>query len=289
VGKLGLQLDHPRDGVLPYHAPDGSPWQLRLLVADRAPELLPVAMPEEAAGEEVEWLPRAEVTGQQDTHTTVTALAEFSRCPRRYFVGHYLGFAGRLARPSQESAEDRELAADEFGTQVHELLAGKPVAEPDEEALRLVEVFRRSPLGRRVAEAARVEREFDFLMALEGLVIRGQVDLWFEDRAGLAIVDYKTDAVTAAEAHRRAQDYSLQLRLYAMAVERVAGRAPDRAWLHFLRPNTLVEVNLAPSLFESPAEAVREFMEAQSELNFPLNEGPHCHRCPFYKGACPAA
>ena len=42
-------------------------------------------------------------------------------------------------------------------------------------------------------------------MAVEDLVMRGQVDLWFEEGGELAIVDYKTDAVTAAEAHRRAR------------------------------------------------------------------------------------
>src|ERR1035441_2857955 len=104
----------------------------------------------------------------------------------------------------------------------------------------------------------------------------------------LAIVDYKTDAVTAAEAHQRAHDYELQVRLYALAVERVAGRAPDKAWLHFLRPNTVVEVDLTPSLLESPEQMVREFQEAQERGEFPLREGERCKRCPFYRDLCPA-
>jgi CRISPR/Cas system-associated exonuclease Cas4 (RecB family) len=93
--------------------------------------------------------------------------------------------------------------------------------------------------------------------------------------------------VSPAEAHHRARDYALQLRLYAMALERMAGRAPDRAWLHFLRPDTLVEVDLTPSLIESPEQTVRDFQEAQSKLDFPLNEGQHCHRCPYYRDMCP--
>ncbi len=101
-------------------------------------------------------------------------------------------------------------------------------------------------------------------------------------------MDYKTDDVTAVEAHRRSQDYGLQLRLYCMAVERIAGRPPDRAWLHFLRPNTVVEVDLTPSLLESPEQMVRDFQEAQSGLEFPLNEGERCQRCPFSRGLCPA-
>ena len=155
-------------------------------------------------------------------------------------------------------------------------------------ALPISQVFRESALGKRVERAVRVEREFDFLMAVEGLAMSGQVDLWFEEGGELAIVDYKTDAVTAAEAHQRAQEYELQVRLYAMAVERVAGRVPDKAWLHFLRPNTVVEVDLTPSLLESPEQMVKEFQEAQERGEFPLSEGEHCKRCPFYRDLCPA-
>src|ERR1017187_3102792 len=103
-----------------------------------------------------------------------------------------------------------------------------------------------------------------------------------------AVFCLKTDAVTAAEAHQRAQDYELQVRLYALAVERVAGFSPGRAWLHFLRPNTAVEVDLTPSLLESPEQMVREFQEAQERGEFPLSEGEHCKRCPFYRDLCPA-
>jgi CRISPR/Cas system-associated exonuclease Cas4 (RecB family) len=73
-----------------------------------------------------------------------------------------------------------------------------------------------------------------------------------------------------------------------MAVEQLAGRAADRAFLCFLRPNAVVEIDLAPSLLESPSEIVREFQEAQSSLQFPLNEGEHCHRCPFFRDLCRA-
>jgi ATP-dependent exoDNAse (exonuclease V) beta subunit len=292
--RLHVDVDSPREEIVTRTAPDGSPWQLRLLVTDRAPG--PEAAPRRAeAPPQAEPEPLAvappEIVEQHDAATTVTALAEFSRCPRRYYLARYLGFGGRTAaapRDPSESEADRELAADEFGTQVHEILAGRPVAQPDPEALRLAAVFRENPLGRRVAKAARVEREFDFLMAVDGLVVRGQVDLWFDEGGTLGIVDYKTDSVTASEAHRRAQDYALQLRLYAMAVERVAGRPPERAWLHFLRPNTVVEVDLTPSLLDSPEAIVHDFQDAQSNQEFPLEEGDHCHRCPFFKGICPA-
>ena len=169
------------------------------------------------------------------------------------------------------SGEPAGLSAADLGSQVHALLAGNPSGDIAPEARRLAEVFLQSPLGRRAARATRIAREFDFVMALEDLVVSGQVDLWFEEGGELVVADYKTDDVTAAEARHRARDYALQLRLYALAVERVAGRAPDRAFVHFLRPNVVVEVDLTPTLIESPEQTVRDFQEAQSKLDFPLS------------------
>jgi CRISPR/Cas system-associated exonuclease Cas4 (RecB family) len=123
---------------------------------------------------------------------------------------------------------------------------------------------------------------------VEDLVVSGQVDLWFEEGGELAIVDYKTDAVSGMDAHLRARDYGLQLRLYALAVECVTGRPPRRAWLHFLRPDKVVEVDLTPSLLDSPEQVVRELAEAQNALEFPLREGERCKRCEFFRGLCPA-
>jgi CRISPR/Cas system-associated exonuclease Cas4 (RecB family) len=223
-------------------------------------------------------------TGLQDTKATVTAIAAFAKCPREYYLRHYLGLEGR-ARKLEAAGE---LSAAEFGTQVHALLAGSLVSNPDPEALRLADVFRQGPLGRRAERAKRVEREFDFLMAVDDVVLRGQVDLWFEEGGELVIVDYKTDSVTPLEAHQRAGDYALQLRLYAMAVERVTGRTPDRAWLDFLRPNTVIEVDLAPSLVDVPEHVVHDFQQAQARLEFPLVEAAHCHRCAFFHDLCPS-
>jgi ATP-dependent exoDNAse (exonuclease V) beta subunit len=286
VERLLLDVSAPGEEMVVESAPDGKAWKLRVRVAEAAPELAKAPRAAEPE-QDVQYLTAPIPDGQQNTNATVTALAQFANCPREYYLAQYLGYEGRKRRLEREE-EDGELSAGDFGTQVHALLAGKPVPTPDAEAVRLAEVFRQSPLGKRSARAARAEREFDFLMALDDLVVRGQVDLWFEEGGELVVVDYKTDAVTAAEAHHRARDYAMQLRLYAMAVERLAGRPPSRAWLHFLRPDTLVEVDLSPSLLESPEHLVRDFQEAQSKLEFPLNEGPRCRTCPFFRDLCPA-
>jgi len=285
---LNLDTETGRDEVLSNAAPDGKNWKLHV----RAMADPPVAADGRASvrveqlERPVEWLAPAHVDGQQDGNATVTAVACFAVCPRQYYLRHYLGFAGRQTTPTEDGGN--ALTASELGIQVHALLAGIPVPNAAPEAVRLAKVFSQSALGRRVEKAVRVEREFDFLLAVEDLVVRGQVDLWFEEGGELAIVDYKTDAVGAAEAHQRAGDYVLQVRLYALAAERVTGRPPDRAWLYFLRPNTLVEVDLGPSLLDSPEQVVRELAEAQNALEFPLREAEHCKRCEFFRGLCPA-
>jgi ATP-dependent exoDNAse (exonuclease V) beta subunit len=286
VERLELPLDEPGERVVTRIAPDGKEWNLRVSVIAEAPELLNWTA--EAADAEVReelLLDAPAAIDQHDTNATVTALAKFAICPRQYFLGHYVGFEGRARKLADP---DSDLPASELGTQVHALLAGTGSVNVDAEAVRLAGVFHQSALARRMAKASRVEREFDFLMAVEDLVVRGQVDLWFLEGGELVIVDYKTDDVTASQAHQRAQDYAPQLRLYAMAVERVAGSPVDRAWLYFLRPDAPVEVNLAPSLLDSPEQLVRDLQEAQSKGEFPLNEGERCQRCAFYKDLCPA-
>jgi ATP-dependent helicase/nuclease subunit A len=291
---LQLNTEACRDEVVSFTAPDGKPWNLRVQIAEGVPELLVNSRPGTLVEDTVELVAAPSVEGQQDANATVTALAKFAKCPREYYLAHYLGFAGRRGKPRQEDDgqdedEDGDFTAGEFGVQVHALLAEKPVERPEREALRLAEVFRQSALGRRLARATRIEREFDFVMSMEDLVISGQIDLWFEEGGEVTIVDYKTDDVTASEARQRAQDYSLQLKLYAMAVERLAGRPPAHAWLHFLRPDKAIEVDLSPSLLDSPQQMVRDFQEAQAKLEFPMNLGEHCRRCQFYKDLCPAA
>jgi ATP-dependent helicase/nuclease subunit A len=285
AGKLGVDPDIPREEEVACRAPDGEPWTLRLLVTGGMPEL-PARQELVESVREVEWTAPPELSGQQDANVTVTGLARFAACPRKYYLGTYLGFEGKV-RNAGERASGPD--ASQIGTEVHQLLADTPVADPAPESQRLAQVFRESALGRRAAKAARAEREFDFLMAVESMVVRGQIDLWFEEDGGLVIVDYKTDAVNGQEAHQRAQDYAQQVRLYAMALERMTGKVPKEAWLHFLKPNTAVAVDLAPSLLDAPEQIVLDLQAAQQSLDFPLLEGTHCRRCEFFRDLCPAA
>jgi RecB family exonuclease len=178
-----------------------------------------------------------------------------------------------------------ELDEAELGLQVHALLAGTPVSEASEEAVRLAQVFERSELARRLERATRIEREFDFAIELEEMVLRGQIDLWFDEGGETVLVDYKTGT---PEAGPRLEAYELQLRIYALALERLTGKLPDRAVLFFLRTGEAAEVTLDLPALEATRAILRAFRHAQDRLDFPLREGAQCWSCAWLARLCPA-
>jgi ATP-dependent helicase/nuclease subunit A len=223
-------------------------------------------------------LDHAAVTGQHDSSAAVTDVAQFAACPRKYYLGRYLGL---MPAPTGLGT-----GAIELGLEVHKALAGQPADSAgvlSQDALELARRFEESQLGQRAARARRVEREFDFLLAVEDVVLRGQIDLWFEEGGELTLVDYKTDRDEASAA-----EYALQLRLYALALERYAGRLPDRAALCFLRSGRVTEVSLSGADLDDARAAVRALASAQNSLEFPMKIGEQCRRCAFYEGLCPA-
>jgi CRISPR/Cas system-associated exonuclease Cas4 (RecB family) len=121
------------------------------------------------------------------------------------------------------------------------------------------------------------------MVEIDDVVLRGQIDLWFEAGGALVLVDYKTDRDEAS-----AEGYALQLQLYAIALERYAGRRPDRAVLHYLRSGKVIDITLGEPELAAARHAVREFREAQDLLQFPLKVGEQCGKCRFFGGVCPA-
>ena len=222
--------------------------------------------------------------GQHDSGAPVTAIGTFIACPRKYYLAHYLGFS-QIRKPDEHGTELAKSAVD-IGTQVHALLAGLAVESASAEALRLAEVFHSSPLAARIKRAVHVEREFDFVMEIEEIVIRGQIDLWFEEDGELVLVDYKTGHLeTEAD---RLQSYTLQLQFYAIALERLTGRLPDRAFLYFLRSNHVTPVQVDKDSLAAAKAFLGKLRAAQEHVSFPLSESEQCQRCEFYRGLCPA-
>jgi len=289
---LRLNLSTPQQRVEQVEAPDGERFPLRILAVNTAPPPRGT-MGQAASLPQVQTVERPAVHDQHDFAASVTSVALFGHCPRRYYLERYLGWPGNSPRrlrfkEADDDELDDDLDATSFGLQVHALLAGQLVAGATAEARKLAEAFHASDLGRRAARASRVAREADFLMAVEDIVLRGQIDLWFEEGGELVLADYKTDDIKARDAAERAAFYAPQLRLYAMALEHITGRFPDKGYVYFLRPGVPVPIALERTLLDDPEMLVRAFRDAQSTVTFPLHEGEHCRRCPYFHGLCPA-
>jgi ATP-dependent exoDNAse (exonuclease V) beta subunit len=287
---LGLDLSAPAHRVQLVEAPNGEKFPLRVFASDKPPEFED-RTELRAAAAPVQIVARPPVDNQYDFAASVTSVALFAHCPRRYYLERYLGWRGNSPRKLQSAEEEDpgdEIDASQFGLDVHALLAGQTVDRAPVEARRLVEAFHASELGQRAARASRSEREFEFVMAIENVVLRGQIDLWFEESGELVLVDYKTDDVKARETAARSEFYAPQLRLYALALERMVGRFPAKAFLYFLRPDITRPVTLERTLLDSPEDLVREFRDAQNTLDFPLREGEYCRQCAYFHGLCPA-
>jgi ATP-dependent exoDNAse (exonuclease V) beta subunit len=225
-------------------------------------------------------LPIIYPSGQYDSTASITSISLFEACPRRYYLSRHVGLSGTGFSLSI-SPEVEPPGATEFGLAVHRALAGENVDSPAAQTLR--ERFEASPLGRRAARATKIEREFDFLCAIEDIVLRGQIDLWFEESGELILVDYKT-----GRDETRSSPYELQLRLYALALEQYAGRMPDSALLYYPRTDTTINVSLLEEDLQEAKKKVGKFREAQEGLKYPLIPGEQCQRCEFHHGLCPA-
>jgi ATP-dependent exoDNAse (exonuclease V) beta subunit len=212
------------------------------------------------------------IGAQSDATTSATSVALFAACPRRYYLARYLGL-----EPEPDGAGTGAIAT---GLAVHAALAGEKVES--HEARELADRFTASVWGQRALRAQRAEREFDFLFELDGVILSGQIDVWFEESGELVIVDYKTDRdATFADA------YALQLRLYALALEPYAGRLPNRAVLFYVRLEETVEVDLSAAALDEARRSVAQLLAAQASGEFPLRPGEQCRKCAFFGGLCP--
>jgi len=159
---LSLDLSIPQQRVEQVEAPDEERFPLRIHAVNAPP---PPREPVEKIGvpAQVQVVTRPAIRDQHDFAASVTSVALFAHCPRRYYLERYLGWAGNGPRhlrfkEAEDDDPDDSLDATGFGLQVHALLAGQPVADATAEARKLADAFHTSELGRRIARASRIER-----------------------------------------------------------------------------------------------------------------------------------
>ena len=138
-------------------------------------------------------------------------------------------------------------AVPEAVTAIAERLTARRLLTPEQAAALDIPALARflaSPLAERIRTAPQVWREYRFALltdagiydvaaAGEEILLQGVADCVFETTAGLTVVDFKTDRVTAAEASQRAEAYRPQLDAYAGALSRILEKPVTERVLYF--------------------------------------------------------
>lgn len=96
------------------------------------------------------------------------------------------------------------------------------------------------------------DEEFKADVEEQQILVQGVIDLFFEDKDGsLILCDYKTDYLTPEEMRERAlveakmtQRHGKQLSYYAMAVERLLGKRPNKVYIYSLPFGDAVEIKV---------------------------------------------
>lgn len=77
---------------------------------------------------------------------------------------------------------------------------------------------------------------------LDRVMVRGRIDVLVPHADGLTLIDYKTDRVTEATLHERAEFYRPQMLAYATAIEAISRQKVAASLLVFLTPRQIVRV-----------------------------------------------
>ncbi len=240
-----------------------------------------------------EALPPRAPSAQADYVGAVTSVALFAECPRRYYLSRHLGLEGRAPATAPRSAPPDParpsggMSAAEFGSQVHEYLAGT-LHEPVPEAVqRVASRFREHELGRRAASASLIETEMAFVFAVKDRLLRGTIDLLFEEGGERILLDYKTDRVRPGREEVAARRHAAQLQIYAAGLAQ-SGQPADRAVVFYLRTGRGVDIDIGEPALNGARRLARRFFSAQEDMDFEPRPGPRCRFCPHYQAECPA-
>ncbi|MBR4626369.1 MAG: UvrD-helicase domain-containing protein [Ruminococcus sp.] len=231
-------------------------------VAETAEETVPEAQPDDAICAELTAL----IDHKYDTALSeLPARLSVTQITKK-FRGETESFDLKLRRPKFASGSS-ELTGAERGTAIHTFFQycsfDNATKSPAEEIARIremgyitaaeadsvsipnVSAFFDSDLYARISRASRVWREKKFMVAVSQLdienelmrklkgsdgMIKGIIDLMFEEDGAVVIVDYKSDRGTSAE--KLAERYRVQLDLYRSAIELTVKLPVKEAYLY---------------------------------------------------------
>jgi ATP-dependent exoDNAse (exonuclease V) beta subunit len=193
-----------------------------------------------------------------------SALALFERCSYRFYAERVLGLPQRAGAARSNGAG---LAATEIGDAVHRLLEIVPLHAPtaplpDElaEAVRvwypevdeseldriaeLVDAYCASPLAARLAALSGAQPERPFTFEHDGVLIRGRLDVHWQEGDQALIVDYKSNVLDGREPSEIVEaEYGLQRLVYALVCLRGGATEVEIAYQFLERPDDVVSTS----------------------------------------------
>lgn len=173
---------------------------------------------------------------------------------------------------------------------VQEALGAQPLLASEvrkrlaDELSALLRNFVSTPIASTIAAAEVRYPEFPFSLSLDGAIIEGRIDLLFRgEDEGWRILDYKSDAIGRQEVASRAELYWPQLRIYALACERL-GKMPGELLLCFLGPARVSRQAFDQGKLEEARSKILGTIASIRQSKFPHNP-ERCAFCP-YRGLC---
>ena len=193
-----------------------------------------------------------------------SALALYERCSYRFFAERILGLPPRRPAALDAAGQTTALAATEIGDAVHRLLEVIPLdapATPDRRELAervrgwyptanddelgriadLVDAYCASPTAARLAELPGSATERPFTFEHDGVLIRGRLDVHWQDGHRALVVDYKSNVLDGREPAEVVDDeYTLQRLVYALVCLRGGASDVEIAYQFLERPDEVV-------------------------------------------------
>ena len=238
-----------------------------------------------------------------------SALALFERCSYRFYAERVLGLPPRERVTG--GSHSGGLIATEIGDAVHRLLESIPLDAPiaperaslaetvrawypdvtEEELDRvgaLVDAYCASPLAARLAglHGARPERPFTF--EHDDVLIRGRLDVHWQDGERALIVDYKSNALEGRDPAEIVEaEYRLQRLVYALVCLRGGSSKVEIAYQFLERPDDVVSTSFSrDDVAELEAELSAAIARIRAGDFRPTPSEFSCSDCPALDLVC---
>jgi len=110
------------------------------------------------------------------------------------------------------------------------------------EAVAIVQALMVSELWQRARTARQCLTEVPFVVMMSEGLVRGVIDLAFEEGGGWVLADYKTDRAAERRLQELAQTYRPQLDAYRAAWKQIASEPVKEAGLYFTHASRYVTI-----------------------------------------------